>query len=104
MRLLLDTHALIWWIGDDSRLGALAREAIASSENDVFASPASIWEIGIKQKKGLLEAPYDLVAIAKRSFIEMPITSSMRSRPAHCPGIMTTRSTGCWSRRRRPRG
>ena len=74
MRLLLDTHALIWWVGDDSRLGALAREAIASSENDVFASPASIWEIGIKQKKGLLEAPYDLVAIAKGSFIEMPIT------------------------------
>ena len=74
MRLLLDTHALIWWVGDDSHLGALAREAIASPENDVFVSPASIWEIGIKQKKGMLEAPDDLVAAAERSFIEVPIT------------------------------
>ena len=74
MRLLLDTHALIWWVGDDSHLGASAREAVASPENDVFVSPASVWEIGIKQKKGMLEAPDDLVAVAERSFIEMPIT------------------------------
>ena len=74
MRLLLDTHALIWWVGDDPHLGALAREAIASADNEVLVSSASIWEIGIKQKKGMLDAPNDLVAVAKRSFIEMPIT------------------------------
>ena len=85
MRLLLDTHALIWWVGDDSRLGALAREAVASPENDVFASPASVWEIGIKQKKGMLEAPHDLVAIAMRAFIEMPITFLHAERAGALP-------------------
>ena len=54
MRLLLDTNAFIWWVGDDPRLGPSARSIIADSENDVFVSAASAWEISIKRAKGKL--------------------------------------------------
>ena len=43
MRLLLDTHALLWWQTDDPRLSARARAAIADEANEVFVSAASAW-------------------------------------------------------------
>lgn len=48
MRLLLDTHAFLWYVLDDGNLGGGARQAINDSANDVFVSPASYWEIAIK--------------------------------------------------------
>ena len=50
MRLLLDTHALIWWLTDNRRLSAPARTAIADPNNAVFASAASGYEIANKQR------------------------------------------------------
>ena len=52
MRLLLDTHTLIWAMNGDSRLGASARGAIASRANEVFVSAASVWEASIKHNLG----------------------------------------------------
>ncbi len=60
MSLLLDTHVLLWWLGDDPSLGVEARSAIAAVESSVFVSAASAWEISIKQAAGKLEAPFDL--------------------------------------------
>ena len=57
MRLLLDTHAFLWWIGDDPRLGAAEREAVRDGGNDVLLSAASVWEMAIKQALGRLQAP-----------------------------------------------
>ncbi len=57
MRLLLDSHALIWWMDDPERLRPSARAAIADPSNLVFASAASIWEIGLKVSKGKLRLP-----------------------------------------------
>lgn len=54
MRLLLDTHALLWWLFDDPALSAPARTAIASQENTVFVSGASAWEISTKWRLGRL--------------------------------------------------
>jgi PIN domain nuclease of toxin-antitoxin system len=54
MRVLLDTHALLWWIQDDDRLSAAARTAISSAGNRVFVSAASMWEIVTKAKLGRL--------------------------------------------------
>jgi PIN domain nuclease of toxin-antitoxin system len=54
MDLLLDTHVLLWWDRDDSRLSKDAREAIAHVDNRVFVSAASPWEIAIKARKGKL--------------------------------------------------
>src|ERR1017187_9530279 len=53
MKLLLDTHLLLWASEDSPRLSALASSLIADSENILFFSVASIWEISIKHAKGL---------------------------------------------------
>ncbi len=55
MRLLLDTHVLLWALENESRLGLGAREVIANSENAVWVSIASAWEIAIKTGIGRLE-------------------------------------------------
>jgi PIN domain nuclease of toxin-antitoxin system len=60
VRVLLDTHALLWWISDDPRLSDRAREIIADGRNELFFSAASGWEISIKAGLGRLEVPEDL--------------------------------------------
>jgi PIN domain nuclease of toxin-antitoxin system len=57
MRLLLDTHALLWWTLDDGRLSASARDAIADAANAVYVSAASAWELAIKAGLGRLSLP-----------------------------------------------
>ena len=54
MKVLLDTHALLWWLFDDPRLSATARSAIAESKNEVVVSSASAWEIATKHRIGKL--------------------------------------------------
>ena len=55
--LLLDTHALLWWMAGDRRLSAKAREAIADEANEVFVSAATTWEVATKIRIGKLPAP-----------------------------------------------
>ena len=62
MRVLLDTHAFLWWISDDRRLSERAREIIGDGRNELFISVASGWEISIKAGLGWLEVPEDLEA------------------------------------------
>ena len=57
MRLLLDTHAVLWWLSDDHALSDTARAAIANPENEPLISVASLWEIAIKRSLGRLETP-----------------------------------------------
>ena len=57
MKLLLDTHAFLWWILDDVRLSLTARKAIARREEEVFVSAASAWEIAVKTALGRLKLP-----------------------------------------------
>jgi len=59
MRLLLDTHALIWWLTDDPALPEAARNAIASPDNDVYVSHVSAWEIAVKRQLGKIEFPLE---------------------------------------------
>ncbi|MCL2045695.1 MAG: type II toxin-antitoxin system VapC family toxin [Oscillospiraceae bacterium] len=54
MEILLDTHAIIWFFDNDSRLSKLAVEAFYELDNTIFVSIASIWEIGIKLSTGKL--------------------------------------------------
>jgi PIN domain nuclease of toxin-antitoxin system len=76
MQLLLDTHALIWWLAGDEALSAPARAAIADEDNAVFVSAASIWEITTKARLGKLPAiAADLErAAADQGFIGLPIS------------------------------
>ena len=57
MKALLDTHAFIWWVTDDSRLSSTARGIIAADSNVLFLSAASAWEIVIKVRLGKLNLP-----------------------------------------------
>lgn len=59
MRLLLDTHVVLWWLTDDATLSNEIKTMI-DNEPDVYVSPATIWEVTIKQAMGKLTAPTDL--------------------------------------------
>ena len=54
MRVLLDTHALLWWLAGDSNLSINARHAIADPANEIFVSAASAWEVSTKFRIGKL--------------------------------------------------
>lgn len=80
MRLLLDTHAFLWWITDDPRLTERARAIIADPANELFLSAASGWEISIKFRLGklsLTEAPEEFVPKHLRSNAIQPLPVSM---------------------------
>ncbi|HEV2676928.1 MAG TPA: type II toxin-antitoxin system VapC family toxin [Aliidongia sp.] len=64
MRFLLDTHALLWFLSADARLGPKTAAAISDLENDVFVSIASLWEITVKNRIGKLEADVEAVTSA----------------------------------------
>jgi PIN domain nuclease of toxin-antitoxin system len=65
--LLLDTHALLWWLSGDERLSGELRESLEDPGNTVLASSVSAWEISIKKKLGKLESPPDLLAAVEAS-------------------------------------
>ncbi|MBI2376234.1 MAG: type II toxin-antitoxin system VapC family toxin [Deltaproteobacteria bacterium] len=60
MKLLLDTHALIWALEGGERLSSTARAAIEDSSNEILVSVVSAWEIAIKRSLGRLDVPDDL--------------------------------------------
>jgi PIN domain nuclease of toxin-antitoxin system len=75
LRLLLDTHVLLWSLGDPNELGDEARSAIVDPDHEVLVSAASTWEIAIKGARGKLRAPDDLPGrIAVLHFAELPVT------------------------------
>ena len=78
MRLLLDTHTLLWWVDDDPRLPAKARKAIADAANDCFVSLASAWEMAIKCRLGKLTLAtsvrqYFPAQLAANGFVQLDI-------------------------------
>lgn len=91
MRLLLDTHALIWWLLGDAALSAAARASIADRDNEVLVSAASAWEISTKHRIGKLPSAAILAAdvagaIASQGFAELPITVREAERAGRLPG------------------
>jgi PIN domain nuclease of toxin-antitoxin system len=63
LRILLDTHALLWWLAGDPRMERTAQDLIADPANDILVSSASLWEIVVKVRVGTLEADIrDIVA------------------------------------------
>jgi len=63
VNLLLDTHALLWWLDDPARLAPQAKEAIEEPGNVVFVSAAVAWEMSIKHAAGKLRCPDDLESV-----------------------------------------
>ena len=87
-RLLVDTHALLWWLSDDPALSDTARSAIADPNAEPLVSTATVWEIAIKRALGKLTAPDDLPAqIEAQGFGWLPVAAEhawrVRDLPAH---------------------
>lgn len=78
MKLLLDTHALLWWLDDSVRLGRKARRLIADPETEVLVSTVSFWEIVVKVRVGKLQAELGDIIRASESqgFRHLAITRS----------------------------
>ena len=91
LRILLDTHALLWWLFDDSRLSRRAREAIAAPEHDILVSAASAWEIATKHRIGKLPEAGDVPVrlldyLRKARFAVLPISAEHALAAGALPG------------------
>ncbi len=91
MRLLLDTHAFLWWLAGDERLTADAREAVDEDENAIFVSAASSWEIATKHRLGTLHGVNAIASdlagvIASQGFLGLPITLRHGQTAGALPG------------------
>jgi PIN domain nuclease of toxin-antitoxin system len=80
VRLLLDTHALIWFLQGDERPPQKARAAIEDADNDVYVSAATAWEIAAKHRKGKLQEATFLVSdyqniLQEQEMIDLPVNS-----------------------------
>ena len=91
LRILLDTHALIWWLTDSSRLSETVRHAIFDPLNEKRVSAATAWEITTKHRLGKLPG-CELIAadvagaIAQQGFAELPLTVTDAARAGALPG------------------
>ena len=77
MRLLLDTHTLLWWLAGDEALSNTARGAIGDPDNEIFVSAAAAWEIATKYRLGRLPGAAIVAAdiasaVASQGFVELP--------------------------------
>jgi len=87
-RFLLDTHALLWWLGDNPQLGERCRHLIAEPRNQVFVSAATTWEISIKKALGKLQAPEDMDSVVEdEGFSKLPISLYHGQLAGQLPGI-----------------
>jgi len=90
MRLLLDTHTLLWFLLEDSRLSTRAWDNIADPDASVFVSPASIWEIAIKISLGKYALPSPFISfweeqLQANDFALLPISVPHTARVAVLP-------------------
>ena len=78
MRLLLDTHLSFWWQTGDSRLGDTVRTMIEGSEDDVYVSAVSLWELALKFGTGKLDVDLDDFAsyVETAGFLWLPIKNA----------------------------
>lgn len=91
MRLLLDTHAFLWWLAGNRRLSPAARRAVDDTSNDVVVSAATAWEITTKHRVGKLPEAEAVAldvtgSIASQGFDELAITVEDAERAGRLPG------------------
>jgi PIN domain nuclease of toxin-antitoxin system len=91
VRVLLDTHALLWWATDDSSLPERSRRRISESYNGVVVSAVSAWEIATKMRLGRLPSATDLVSdfegfLQRQNFEGLPISLAHGIRAGLLPG------------------
>jgi PIN domain nuclease of toxin-antitoxin system len=92
MRLLLDTHTLIWWLTEDPSLPVPARKLIGAKNNSVLVSAVSAWEIATKVRLGRLEVAADLARnfsayLVQERFESLSISTEHGIRAGSLPGV-----------------
>lgn len=91
MRLLLDTHLLLWAVAGSKRLPRDVRDLLEDSANDAYFSAASVWEIAIKSTLRRKEFVVDLAALEKAlpamGLIELPVSAAHAAGVARLPRI-----------------
>ena len=91
MRVLVDTHLLLWAVASSRRLPKQARSVILDPANDVFYSAASVWEVaiksGLRRRDFTVNAPAFVRALAQGGFLELPVTAVHASRVAALPTV-----------------
>lgn len=91
MRVLLDTHLVLWSVARSRRLPKAARAIILDESNEVFFSAASVWEVAIKSALGRSSFRADPVALvqalSRSGFAELPVTSAHAVRVAKLPAV-----------------
>lgn len=88
MRLLIDSHVLIWWLESPQLLSQHLRSILHDPNNEAFFSPASIWEIGLKVAKGKLRLPTHFADLMMADgFAELPVSSVHAMRTLSLPPI-----------------
>ena len=89
MRVLLDTHAFLWFVSGNSKLSRSARLIIENPGNELLLSAASIWELGIKSSLGRITFPCPLDQYVaekiKAGFVVLPITWKHAATVANLP-------------------
>ena len=91
MRLLLDTHALLWWLDGDHQLPVTAQAAISESGNQAIVSAASAWEIATKVRIGRLPGAIEVAdrfseILTEQQFAALPIAAEHARRAGLLPG------------------
>lgn len=87
MRLLLDTHVVLWWLSDEPTLDEQDKQLI-DVEPDVYVSVATLWETAIKQALGKISQPADLLErIRGAGFGELPISAEHAIAAGRLPPI-----------------
>ena len=92
MRVLLDTHAFLWWLDGDKRMTRRARTLVSSKGTEVLVSAASAWEISIKAASGKLPGALDVAAdvlgcIRAQGFVPLDLTVLHSQRAGSLPPI-----------------
>jgi hypothetical protein len=104
MRLLLDTHVLLWALATPERLAPAIHDQLEDPANIVLFSAASIWEIAIKARLGRADFPPSPTRVSEAArasgFLELPVPPPPPRAWPPCRCCIATRSTGCWWRRR----
>ncbi len=87
MKLLVDTHLLLWWLADDARLPGKARDVLGDEQNEICVSVASLWEIVLKASRGKLKVqPSELMnEIHANQFNVVPIEAAHTLAYARLP-------------------
>lgn len=88
IRLLLDSHVVVWWLTSPERLSEETRTLIAAPGNEILLSAASIWELGLKVARRKLLLPEDYVdALLGDGFEELPVTIEHAQRAMRLPPL-----------------